>query len=43
VGLLRASNTQPVMVVRFEAQTQERLDEIDNIMRSWLRAQGVVV
>jgi phosphomannomutase / phosphoglucomutase len=42
-GLLRASNTQPVLVMRFEARTQERLDEIDNIMRGWLRAQGVVV
>jgi hypothetical protein len=29
--------------MRFEARTQERLDEIDNIMRGWLRAQGVVV
>ncbi|HVP39005.1 MAG TPA: phosphomannomutase/phosphoglucomutase, partial [Candidatus Saccharimonadales bacterium] len=25
-GLVRASNTQPVLVVRFEARTQERLD-----------------
>jgi phosphomannomutase/phosphoglucomutase len=27
-GLVRASNTQPVLVLRFEALTQERLDEI---------------
>ncbi len=27
-GLVRASNTQPLLVLRFEAQTQERLDEI---------------
>ena len=27
-GLIRASNTQPVLVVRFEARSQERLQEI---------------
>ena len=27
-GLVRASNTQPVVVVRFEARTAERLAEI---------------
>lgn len=27
-GLIRASNTQPVLVVRFEAKSQERLQEI---------------
>lgn len=27
-GLVRASNTQPVLVVRFEARTQDRLGEI---------------
>ncbi|MBF0259200.1 MAG: phosphomannomutase/phosphoglucomutase [Desulfamplus sp.] len=27
-GLVRASNTQPALVLRFEAATQERLDEI---------------
>ena len=27
-GLIRASNTQPVLVVRFEARTRERLAEI---------------
>jgi phosphomannomutase / phosphoglucomutase len=42
-GLLRASNTQPVLVMRFEAKTQEKLDEIDGVMRGWLRAQGIVV
>jgi len=26
-GLVRASNTQPVLVLRFEADTQARLDE----------------
>jgi phosphomannomutase / phosphoglucomutase len=29
-GLVRASNTQPVLVVRFEAQTPERLTEISD-------------
>lgn len=27
-GLVRASNTQPILVLRFEAQTKERLEEI---------------
>ena len=27
-GLVRASNTQDVLVMRFEADTQEHLDEI---------------
>lgn len=27
-GLVRASNTQPLLVLRFEAESQERLDEI---------------
>jgi phosphomannomutase/phosphoglucomutase len=31
-GLVRASNTQPVLVMRFEAQTQKRLDEIRAIV-----------
>lgn len=31
-GLVRASNTQPVLVVRYEAETEERLDEIRNIV-----------
>jgi phosphomannomutase/phosphoglucomutase len=40
-GLIRASNTQPVLVMRFEALTQARLDEIRALMEAWLRAQGV--
>ena len=40
-GLIRASNTQPVLVVRFEAQTAERLAEIRAEMESWLRSRGV--
>jgi len=30
-GLIRASNTQPVLVLRFEAKTEERLEEIKNL------------
>ena len=40
-GLIRASNTQPVLVVRFEATTAERLAEIRSEMESWLRSRGV--
>lgn len=42
-GLLRASNTQPVLVLRFEARTPERLEEIRRIMEGWLREQGVQI
>jgi phosphomannomutase/phosphoglucomutase len=40
-GLIRASNTQPVLVTRYEALTQERLDAIQREMEDWLRSQGV--
>lgn len=42
-GLIRASNTQPVIVTRFEARTETRLREIRAEMEGWLRAQGVRV
>jgi len=42
-GLLRTSNTQPVLVARFEARTQARLKEIRQTMESWLATQGVHV
>lgn len=42
-GLLRASNTQPVLVMRVEARSQERVDEIRSGMVQWLSGQGVVV
>ncbi len=42
-GLIRASNTQPVLVLRFEARTARRLAEIRSHMESWLRDQGVAV
>ncbi|MBN2356244.1 phosphomannomutase/phosphoglucomutase [candidate division KSB1 bacterium] len=32
-GLVRASNTQPVLVLRFEAKTQKRLGEIMNLFK----------
>ncbi|MBI4539419.1 MAG: phosphomannomutase/phosphoglucomutase [Gemmatimonadetes bacterium] len=40
-GLLRASNTQPVLVARYEARSPERLAEIRAVMEGWLREQGV--
>ena len=40
-GLLRASNTQPVLVLRFEARTKEQLDAIQHTMYEWLESQGV--
>ncbi len=36
-GLVRASNTQPALVLRFEAVTQNRLDEIRNEIESTLK------
>jgi phosphomannomutase / phosphoglucomutase len=42
-GLLRASNTQPVLVARFEARTEERLQEIRTQVEDWLRGEGVHV
>jgi phosphomannomutase/phosphoglucomutase len=40
-GLVRASNTQPAIVVRFEARTPERLEEIRGLMMEPLRQLGV--
>lgn len=43
-GLLRASNTQPVLVLRFEAETKERLEAIRNIIEEpvagWIAELG---
>lgn len=33
-GLVRASNTQPVLVLRYEADTRERLEEIRDLIES---------
>jgi len=42
-GLIRASNTQPIVVLRFEALTPERRDAIRGEFNAWLRAQGMTV
>ncbi len=36
-GLVRASNTQPVLVLRFEAKTKDRLQEIIEVFKTKLR------
>ncbi len=42
-GLVRASNTQPVLVLRYEARTEDGLRRIQKTMEDWLRQQGVQV
>jgi len=42
-GLIRASNTEPVLVMRFEARTRAHLDVIKSEMEGWLRVHGVKV
>ncbi|MGQ9678095.1 MAG: phosphomannomutase/phosphoglucomutase [bacterium] len=42
-GLIRASNTQPILVLRFEAKTQERLQEIKLLFYELLRRFPEVV
>lgn len=37
-GLVRASNTTPVLVLRFEADTQEELERIKDVFRTQLKA-----
>lgn len=39
--LIRASNTQPVVVARVEADTEARLREIADVARTFLAGQGV--
>ena len=39
-GLIRSSNTQPVIVCRFEAQTKEKLDFIKNLVFSKIKEFG---
>jgi phosphomannomutase/phosphoglucomutase len=41
-GLVRASNTQPVLVLRFEAKTRKRLQEIIEIFKTQLRKHNAV-
>jgi phosphomannomutase/phosphoglucomutase len=40
-GLIRASNTQPVLVTRYEARSPGRLNAIQREMEDWLRSQGI--
>lgn len=40
-ALLRSSNTQPVLVMRFEATSQEALNRYHAEMRAWLADQGI--
>lgn len=42
-GLIRASNTEPVLVARYEARDQQSLEHIRGTMEGWLRAQNVDV
>jgi phosphomannomutase/phosphoglucomutase len=39
-GLIRASNTEPVLVARYEAKSASRLEEIRDTMEGWLRTEG---
>ena len=40
-GLIRASNTQPVLVLRFEAEDQKTLQEIQNVFMDKLAKKGL--
>ncbi len=42
-GLLRASNTQPVLVLRFEATSPEALEAYRGEIAGWLAGQGIQV
>jgi phosphomannomutase/phosphoglucomutase len=42
-GLIRSSNTQPILVLRFEADSEKRLAELRREVEGWLEAQGVRV
>ena len=39
-GLVRASNTQPVIVCRFEANTKERMEELKDLVLAKLQEFG---
>ena len=41
-GLVRVSNTQPILVMRFEARTEARLEEIRDVFREKLAAFPMV-
>jgi len=40
-GLIRASNTQPVLVMRFEATSEHELKEYRDEVEGWLQSKGV--
>jgi phosphomannomutase/phosphoglucomutase len=42
-GLIRASNTQPVIVLRFEARTEQQLGAIRAEIEGWLTQHGVQI
>ncbi len=42
-GLIRSSNTQPILVLRFEADSAARLAELRAEVEGWLAGQGVRV
>ena len=42
-GLIRSSNTQPILVLRFEADSEKRLAELRGEVEGWLLTQGVRV
>jgi phosphomannomutase/phosphoglucomutase len=42
-GLLRASNTQPILVARFEAEKADQLQDIRSEVEGWLITQGVTI
>lgn len=42
-ALIRASNTQPVLVLRFEAETQDRLEELVGIVKTQMDKYQPVV
>jgi len=41
-GLLRASNTQPALVMRFEAPDNRRLEEMRLLIESWLQTHRIL-
>jgi phosphomannomutase/phosphoglucomutase len=41
-GLVRASNTQPVLVLRFEAKTEKRLNEIRDVFKKKLSTFSMI-
>jgi phosphomannomutase/phosphoglucomutase len=42
-GLIRSSNTQPILVLRFEADSERRLSELRQEVEAWLATKGVTV